>query len=135
MERLAAGPVEVGPRHASVDPDRHRERAAARARALLVEDGAGEEVGARPTVLLVVFDAEQAQLAHPARQIVFGMRPAASHASPCGITSCSTKLRTEARNISCCSSTIFSGPSVAGTGSENPGPGQRAGGPPRRPSR
>src|SRR2546428_11843171 len=66
IERLAARPVEVGARHVSVDPDRHRERAAARARALLVEDGAGEEVGARPTVLLVVFDAEQAQLAPPA---------------------------------------------------------------------
>src|SRR5437867_5405297 len=36
-------------------------------------------------------------------QIAFGMRPAASHASTCGITSRSTKARTVARNISWCS--------------------------------
>jgi len=33
-------------------------------------------------------------------QMVFGMRPAASHASTCGITSRSTKARTVARNMS-----------------------------------
>ena len=33
------------------------------------------------------------------RKIVFGMRPAASQASTCGMTSFSTKDRTVARNI------------------------------------
>lgn len=40
-------------------------------------------------------------------QIDFGMRPAASHSSTCGMTSRSTKLRTVARNIACCSSKTF----------------------------
>src|SRR5439155_56452 len=41
------------------------------------------------------------------RKIAFGMRPAVSHASTCGITSFSTKDRTVARNMSCCSSKTF----------------------------
>src|SRR2546426_2015044 len=41
------------------------------------------------------------------RKIAFGMRPAVSHASTCGITSFSTKDRTVARNIWCCSSKTF----------------------------
>src|SRR5438552_5537232 len=41
------------------------------------------------------------------RKIAFGMRPAVSHASNCGITSFSTKDRTVARNMSCCSSKTF----------------------------
>src|SRR6058998_3387475 len=40
-------------------------------------------------------------------QIVFGMRPAASHASTCGMTSRSTNARTVARNISWCSAKTF----------------------------
>src|SRR5688500_9304183 len=42
-------------------------------------------------------------------QIDFGMRPAASHSSTWGATSLSTKLRTAARNISCCSLNTFTG--------------------------
>src|SRR6266545_2518020 len=41
------------------------------------------------------------------RQRDFGMRPAASHSSTCGATSRSTKLRTVARNISCCASKML----------------------------
>ena len=41
------------------------------------------------------------------RKIVFGMRPAASHASTCGMTSFSTNDRTLARNIWCCSLNTF----------------------------
>src|SRR5215207_1874902 len=40
-------------------------------------------------------------------QIHRGMRPACSHSSPCGAISFSTKARTVARNISCCSLKIF----------------------------
>src|ERR671922_689178 len=37
----------------------------------------------------------------------FGMRPATSHSSTCGMTSFSTNARTVARNMSCCSLKIF----------------------------
>src|SRR5215210_585949 len=40
-------------------------------------------------------------------QIHRGMRPACSHSSTCGAISFSTKARTVARNISCCSLKIF----------------------------
>src|SRR6185436_18863898 len=40
-------------------------------------------------------------------QIHRGIRPACSHSSTCGAISFSTKLRTVARNISCCSLKIF----------------------------
>src|SRR5438552_17694687 len=40
-------------------------------------------------------------------QIQRGIRPACSHSSTCGAISFSTKARTVARNISCCSLKIF----------------------------
>src|SRR5207245_4133412 len=60
----AARPVEVGRGHVAVDADGHGERARPRARALLVEHGRSQEVGAGAAVLVVVLDAEQPQLAH-----------------------------------------------------------------------
>src|SRR2546422_3150721 len=48
------------------------------------------------------------------RKIGFGRRPAASHASTCGITSFSTKDRTVARNMSCCSLKTFTLTPLAG---------------------
>ncbi len=48
-------------------------------------------------------------------QIQRGIRPAASHSSMCGAISLSTKLRTVALNISCCSLKIFTAyPRTAG---------------------
>src|SRR6185503_19961292 len=44
-------------------------------------------------------------------QIDFGISPASPHASTCGSTSFCTKVRTVCRNISCCSSKIFTPPS------------------------
>src|SRR5919201_6691246 len=41
------------------------------------------------------------------RNTAFGIRPAASHSSTCGMTSFSTKARTVARNIWCCSLKTF----------------------------
>jgi hypothetical protein len=44
--------------------DRHRERAGTRARALFVQDGGRQQIGAPAPVLLVVLHAEEAELAH-----------------------------------------------------------------------
>src|SRR6266849_3795878 len=64
LQRLAARPVEVGRGHVRVDADGHRERAGPRPRALLVQDRRGEQISAGAAVLLVVLDAQEAQLAH-----------------------------------------------------------------------
>src|SRR5262249_27969468 len=64
LERLAARPVEMRRGHVAVDADRHRERPRARARALFVQHGRHHDVGAGAAVLLVVLEAQEAQLAH-----------------------------------------------------------------------